>query len=1284
MPLDFPSSPTNGQVYDRYTYNSALGVWKLTVSSVLPAANGGTGITSYTTGDILYASGTTTLDKLPSVTSGYVLTSNGSSTAPSWQVATGGTTTNPLTIGTGLSGTSFNGSSAVTIAIDSTVATLTGTQTLTNKTLTSPTMTTPSIGVATGTSFNSITGLASTTSPMDGTAAVGTGTTVARADHVHPTDTSRAATSGTLAQFAATTSAQLAGVISDETGSGSLVFANTPTLVTPVLGAATGTSISLTGGSLTTRAAATQDGIIFSGRAGGTTTLAVTLIPATLTSSRTLTLPDVTGTIVTTGDTGTVTSAMILNGTIVNDDINASAAIAYSKLSLANSIVNADIGTSAAIAVSKLAASTISGVTLGNNLNALTIGTGLSGTSYNGSSSVTVTIDSTVATLTGSQTLTNKTLGSSTSLGSDLSAATYKITGLGTPTAATDAATKQYVDDVAQGLHIHPSVVAATTANLTATYANGTAGVGATLTNTGTLAAFSIDGVSPAQNDRILVKNQTTQLQNGIYTLTTVGSGSVAWVLTRATDMDQSVEVDGGDFVFVTGGSTLDNTGWVQTETSVTIGTNNIIFTQFSGAGTYAAGNGLTLTGSTFSINTSITADLSTAQTFTNKTINGSSNTITNVSLTSGVTGTLPVASGGTGITSFGTGIATFLGTPSSANLAAAVTDETGSGSLVFATSPTLTTPSIGVATGTSFNSITGLSSTTPIVDGTAAVGTATTTARADHVHPTDTSRAATSGTLAQFAATTSSQLAGVISDETGSGSLVFATSPTLVTPSLGVATGTSFNSITGLSSTTPIVDGTAAVGTATTTARADHVHPTDTSRAATSGTLAQFAATTSAQLAGVISDETGSGLLVFATSPTLTTPTLGVATATSINKMAITAPATSSTLAVADGKTFTASNTITLSGTDSSTLNIGSGGTLGTGAFATIANYALLSGATFTGQIQSTLANSTTTGGGQIYLNGATGNRIDFNINGTSAPAFTTRSVGTKIVLYPLIGGSTVDYALGIEGSHMWSSVEQATSAYGFKWYGGTTNVMTLRGNGTLSLNSTSSTLGSSSTTHQLGVVSGAAANVAMVIRGAASQTGDLLQVQDSAGTVMASIISGGTARFVAFRAGQYANQVDGTHTASIVPQNVNTLALLVKGLTSQVSNIQEWHNSSGTAVATMSATGAFTATTKSFDIPHPTKEKMRLRYGSLEGPENGVYVRGNTKNNVIELPDYWTGLVDESTITVTLTSIGKFQKVYLEKIEDNKIYIGGRVKEISYIIFGERKDVDKLTVEY
>ena len=109
------------------------------------------------------------------------------------------------------------------------------------------------------------------------------------------------------------------------------------------------------------------------------------------------------------------------------------------------------------------------------------------------------------------------------------------------------------------------------------------------------------------------------------------------------------------------------------------------------------------------------------------------------------------------------------------------------------------------------------------------------------------------------------------------------------------------------------------------------------------------------------------------------------------------------------------------------------------------------------TGQFQSTQANSTTTGGGQIYLNGATGNRIDFNTNGIAAPSFTTRSAGTKIVLYPNVSGATVDYAFGIDAFTLWSSVESSISQ--FKWYAGTTNIATLFGTGQLVVGTTTST---------------------------------------------------------------------------------------------------------------------------------------------------------------------------------------------------------------------------------
>ena len=114
------------------------------------------------------------------------------------------------------------------------------------------------------------------------------------------------------------------------------------------------------------------------------------------------------------------------------------------------------------------------------------------------------------------------------------------------------------------------------------------------------------------------------------------------------------------------------------------------------------------------------------------------------------------------------------------------------------------------------------------------------------------------------------------------------------------------------------------------------------------------------------------------------------------------------------------------------------------------------------------------------------------------------------------------------------------------------------------------------------------------------------------------------------------------------------------------------------------MTVNGNFTATSKSFDIKHPTKENMRLRYGSLEGPELGVYLRGRSESSVIDLPDYWTGLVDESTITVQLTAIGYPQSLYVHNTSNNKIVVGGVGGEYFYLIQAERKDVDKLLVEY
>jgi hypothetical protein len=143
------------------------------------------------------------------------------------------------------------------------------------------------------------------------------------------------------------------------------------------------------------------------------------------------------------------------------------------------------------------------------------------------------------------------------------------------------------------------------------------------------------------------------------------------------------------------------------------------------------------------------------------------------------------------------------------------------------------------------------------------------------------------------------------------------------------------------------------------------------------------------------------------------------------------------------------------------------------------------------------------------------------------------------------------------------------------------------------------------------------------------------------------------------------------------------SSIGLIVKANATTPGNIQEWQTSTPTTVASISATGAFTAVTKSFDIEHPTKPEMRLRYGSLEGPENGVYVRGKSKEKNLLLPDYWTGLVDEDTITVNLTAIGN-GNIYVKDIIDNTVLVDGTAEEFFFTIYGERKDVDKLIVEY
>ena len=182
---------------------------------------------------------------------------------------------------------------------------------------------------------------------------------------------------------------------------------------------------------------------------------------------------------------------------------------------------------------------------------------------------------------------------------------TGKLTLDGDPTQALHAVTKQYVDSVEAGLISRPAVNAATTTNLAGTYDNGTAGEGATL-NLGQLATLDIDGVNTwAQYDGILVKDQTNKAENGRYVVLTIGNDTdTDWVLRRCGLCDTADEIP-GSYIFVTDGTTNEQTGWVQhvaDPATFTVGTDDIDVYQFAGAGAVTAGTNVSVAGNQVSV----------------------------------------------------------------------------------------------------------------------------------------------------------------------------------------------------------------------------------------------------------------------------------------------------------------------------------------------------------------------------------------------------------------------------------------------------------------------------------------------------------------------------------------------------------------------------------------------------------------------------------------------------------------------------------------------------------
>jgi hypothetical protein len=1143
---------------------------------------------------------------------------------------------------------------------------------------TSPTLTTPTLGVASATTINKVAftapATAATLTLFEGSTLATSGansltlTTTGVSNVTFPTAGTLITSGNKLSIHAATSSLELAGVISDETGSGALVFATSPVLVTPALGTPSSgllTNCNIPVGNVT-------------GTGVGITAFLITPSSANLATAVTdetgsgalvfATNPVLVTPALGTPSSGTLTNCTIPVGNVTGTGVGVTAfLITPSSANLATALTD-KTGTGVNVfATSPTLVTPVLGVASATSLAANTVRIGNAARTVDTSSGnlildsfagqvdindnvvisgnltiqgTTITVDSTVSTIVDPVIVvgsgvggTHSTLDNNMDRGIE-----FRWSNAGTATTGffgfSDTDSKfRFIPNAttAAGSNIYTGSVGTIVANFEGSFTGTITGTATTAANLNTVSTASSDdhfilfsrtnggsGVAVSSDATLKYVPSTDNLSATSLNKVTVTAPATAATLTLANN---STLTTAGAFAL-----TLTTTA----ASSVTLPTAGTLTTQGNNLSVFAATTSLQLAGVISDETGSGALVFATSPTLVTPALGTpSSGLLTNCNIPVGnVTGT-------------GTGVTAFLITPSSANLATAVTDETGSGALVFANSPVLVTPALGTPSS-------GLLTNCNIP-----VGNVTGTGV---------------GITAFLITPSSANLATAVTDETGSGALVFATSPTLVTPTLGVASATTINKVTftapATSATLTLAQGSTLVTsganslTLTTTAASNVTFPTAGTLTTQGNNLSVFAATTSLQLAGVISDETGSGALVFATSPVLVTPALGTpssglltncnipvgnvtGTGVGITAFLITPSSANLATAVTDetgsGALVFATSPVLVTpalGTPSSGLltncNIPVGNVTGTGVGIT---------AFLITPSSSNLATA---------LTDKTGTGV--NVFATS-PTLVTPVLGvasaTTINKVAFTAPATAATLTLAEGSTLVTSGANSLTLTTT----GASNV-TFPTTGTLATTSNKLSVFAATTSAELaGVISDETGSGALVFATSPSITTPTI--------TSASALSAGTYLTVK------------TH----VTDDASTTDFFIRGLTS--TDVSKF---------SVDANGNLRATTKSFDIPHPTKEGMRLVYGVLEGPEHGVYHRGTVEGKdkiTVELPEYWSKLVNED-YTVTLTAYGNYSVHIVQKLSNSFIisantnFFNRKFKhvKVDYVVHGSRKD--------